>query len=443
VVRTGFIMLSLALLGLTQVAAASAAERPAVRGFSISPARFAAAGAGRGGTKVHFRLSKRATVAIAVVRRLPGRVSSGRCVKPRARLAHRRHCTRRVSIGRLAYGRQRAGRHTHAFHGRVGGHRLRPGIYGATIVAVDRRHRRSRPHATRFRILRATSGSPSPGPSPGPAPAPSPSPGPNVFPNPSNTGVPAGWAPAATRSSDMDVNTAGAVVQDIRFTNGANLNINAPNVTVQRVELQGGSIGTEKPGVVIRDTTIDRASPETNGGEGVISSCGYTAIRVAILDRNEGFREGGGCSADTPTTIQDSFVRITPPEPCGDWHGDGVQGYQGQNLHVTNLTIDFHETSSCTATSPFFYVGGSGGSPDGHAVINGLLLKGGGYSFRMGTPGSVQGLKIVDGSWRYGPIDITDSGCGAISPWEAQIVNVDANWQVTRNVRSLRCTNSG
>lgn len=439
--RTILIALCVPVAGLVPVTAAAAAKRPVVRGFSFSPARFAA-GKHQKGTKVRFRVSKRATVRIAIARRLAGRRAHHRCVRPSRRLAHRRHCTRRVRLGRLVYHRQTRGRHRHVFHGRMRHRALKPGRYRATLVAVDRRHHHSRPRTARFRVVRAhhRSGGATPKPPAPPGPPTPPSPpvaDGNQFPNPATTGVPAGWVPAQTRSSDLDVNTAGAVVQDIRITDGANLNIDAPNVLVRRVELQGGSIHTSDPGVVIEDTTIDRLAPETNDGGGVIGDCGYTAVRVAILDRNEGFRESG-CDGRA-TTIQDSFVRITPPSPCGDWHGDGIQGYMGTNLHVSNVTIDFHETSSCQATSPFFYVGGSGGSPDGHAYINRLLLKGGGYSFRMGTPGSVQGLKIVNDSWRFGPILISDAGCGAISPWEAQIVNADANWRVTGTVRTVRC----
>jgi hypothetical protein len=239
----------------------------------------------------------------------------------------------------------------------------------------------------------------------------------------------------------MTVSTAGAVVQDIRFTNGAKLNINAPNVIVRRSEFQGGQIDTDQPGVQIEDVTLNRAAPESSGSEGAVSYCGYTATRVKILNRTEGFRVG----CNRTTVIKDSYVRIDPPATCGDWHGDGLQGYNGYELDVSDTTIDFNETmpngSICGGTSPFFYVGGGGGNPNGTAHVNGLLLKGGGYPFRMGVPGSVQGLKIVNNSWRYAPTSITDSGCGVISPWEAQVVEVDGNWRVTKTVRSLSCTN--
>src|SRR5262245_16559870 len=50
------------------------------------------------------------------------------------------------------------------------------------------------------------------------------------FPTPATTGTPTGWVPTQTRSTDLTVTTAGTVLQDIRFTNGANLVVRADNV---------------------------------------------------------------------------------------------------------------------------------------------------------------------------------------------------------------------
>jgi len=275
---------------------------------------------------------------------------------------------------------------------------------------------------------------------PGGSPAPL---APGDVPNASNTGVPAGWTPAQTRSTDMTVGTPGAVVQDLLLTNGATLNIHAPNVTVRRVKLQGGwinNVGSGRcgNGLVIEDVTIDRGNGESGGGEGVVSYGGYTARRVAILNRSEGFRSGARGAGCGPSTIQDSFVQIRPPSSCGDWHGDGIQGYESSGVTIRNVTIDFGQ-GSCGGTAGFFYPGGSDGTPDASADINGLLIKGGPYPFRLGTRGSVQGLKIVNNSWDFGPILITDAGCGAISPWEAKVVEVDSAFRVTRTVRALPC----
>ena len=234
----------------------------------------------------------------------------------------------------------------------------------------------------------------------------------------------------------MTVSTNGAVVQDVLFTNGAKLHVDAANVTVRRSEFEGGQIITDQPGVIIEDVTLNRDAPETNGGEAVISYCGYTARRVEIFNRSEGFRDGCG----PYSRIEDSFIHIRQPAGCsGAWHGDGIQGYTGRELHVTNVTIDF-DPRPCGATSPYFYPGGPGGSPNGSSFVNRLLIVGwSGYPFRQGTPGSVQGLRIQNNSWQYGPISITDAGCGVINPWEAKIVTVGSNYNVTSIVRNQPC----
>ena len=229
--------------------------------------------------------------------------------------------------------------------------------------------------------------------------------------------------------------TPGAVVQDVLFTNGADLIVQAPNVTIRRVKVEGGwiNVGGNR-NALLEDVTIDRGLGESGlGGEAVVSFGGYTARRVEILDRSEGFRSGGG-----PVVIEDSFVRIRPPASCGDWHGDGIQGYQSSRLTIRNVTIDFGQ-GNCGGTGGFFFPGGPDGTPNAYADVNRLLIKGGTYSFRLGTPGSVQGLKIVNNSWTYGPILITDTGCGVISPWEAKIVEADPTFKVVSTVRDQPC----
>ena len=164
------------------------------------------------------------------------------------------------------------------------------------------------------------------------------------------------------------------------------------NVTVRRVHLQGGWIDAEGGGTVIEDSTIDPPQ-QGSGQEGVVSYCGYTARRVKIWNRIEGFRAGGSCG---PVTIEDSFVRIVPPSPCGDWHGDGLQGYGAPAITVRNLTIDFNETG-CGGTAPFFVPDSQGNTS---ANVNRLLVKGGGYSFRLGRSG--QRLRPQDRQRRLG-----------------------------------------
>jgi hypothetical protein len=280
---------------------------------------------------------------------------------------------------------------------------------------------------------------PDPEGSPPGTPAPGPTPG--GFPNPSTTGVPAGWTPAQTRTTELKITQPGAVVQDILLQN-ANIVVAAPNVTIRRVKMQGGWINNNQGstcsnGLTIEDTTIEPAPGQdsTTESEGVISYGGYTARRVKIWRRSEGFRVSGkpDCGA---VRIEDSFAKIVIPSGRCDLHADGIQGYYGNSLSVKNTTIDFNEARCGTA--PFFIPKDQGNTD---ATVDGLLVMGGGYPFRQGVPGSVRGLRIVDKSWGYGPINVL---CSALSSWEASIVNIDANYQVTKTVRAQPCnSNSG
>jgi hypothetical protein len=264
------------------------------------------------------------------------------------------------------------------------------------------------------------------------------------FPNPASTGVPAGWMPKQTRSSDLTVNRAGAVIQDVLLTNGADLLVNAPNVTIRRVKLQGGVINNwpsstcKGHGLLVEDTTLEPApgQPYVGNDTPALMFGGYTARRVEINRYGEGFRVAD-CGR---VTLEDSFVYILGDEPdCGrDLHSDGAQAFYGQGLTANNNTIIF---GNHCGTSPYF-MGYGGKDPSRPTIntgtynINGLLVAGGGYVFRQQVPGSVTGLRIVHKSWLYGPID---NRCSVLSPWDAKIVTIDENYQVTRVVRNQPC----
>ena len=269
-----------------------------------------------------------------------------------------------------------------------------------------------------------------------PAPA-----SPGASPRPSNVGVPAGWVPAQTRSSDLVVSQTGAVIQDVLLTRG-DIIVNAPNVTLRRVKLQGGRVintqGSCKNGLLVEDSTFEPAPGQqyANDSEGMTGVGGYTARRVLIWRRQEGFRAGGKGDGCGPVSIEDSFAKIAIPPGCpGDPHSDGIQGYDGPALSVRNVTIDFNEASCGTA--PFFVPHSQGNTS---VDINGLLVMGGGYTFRLGVPGAVRGLKIADRSWEYGPVDVR---CSGVSPWDAQIVTVTSDYQVSSVRGTQACRGSG
>jgi hypothetical protein len=310
------------------------------------------------------------------------------------------------------------------------------------------RNRRSHPSGPPDVVVKpAPTLPPGAAPSPG-GPAPPGSAAASGFPNPATTGVPAGWAPAQTRTSDLQVNQAGAVVQDVQLDN-ADIAVNAPNVTIRRVKLRGGRITNAlgsgcQSGMTIEDTTIEPPPGASTAadGEGVIEAGGYTARRVQIWRRAEGFRAGGsGSPGCGPIRIENSFAKIVIPKlsngQCDDsYHSDGIQGYGGPPTTVVNSTFDSRE--AVCGTAPFFFPKNQGNTS---VAVDRLLVMGGGYPFRLGVPGPVSGLRIVDKSWAFGPIDVA---CSVAKPWDASIVTIGDDYQVKSTVKSQPCnTESG
>jgi hypothetical protein len=261
------------------------------------------------------------------------------------------------------------------------------------------------------------------------------------FPNRRTTGVPAGWTPRHTRATALTITRRGAVVRDVRFTNGASIVVKADNVTIRRVDLQGGTItnqyGDGPAGcghdLLVEDTTFEQVPGQFEPSDfPVLGEGGYTARRIKVDGRGEGPR----FSDCGPVTLEDSFILIhgadaDTPE-CDAVHSDGVQAYHGMGGTVRNNTIIFQ--TPC-GTSPWFVTDHDGNGGVYH--IDRLLVSGAGYSFRQGLPGSVTRLRIVKNSWVYGPLG--DMVCSALSRWDAKLVTVDANYRIKRVVRSQRC----
>lgn len=249
------------------------------------------------------------------------------------------------------------------------------------------------------------------------------------FPTRETTGVPSDWVPARSITGHYWVREPGAVVEDLRITDG-DLMVDAPGVTIRRVEIRGGRIDNRPRsechnGLVIEDTTITRSTAPTHDtDQPAVGVGGYTARNVKIDNVAQGFRVGGASDGKCgPVTIEDSFVQVVPPDICRDWHGDGIQGYDGPPLTIRNVTLELGMASGCGGTAPFFYPRNQGNTS---VDIDGLLVNGGGYPFRLGMPGSVKDLNIVGKSWGYGPIDVR---CSVVKNWDAAVVTLDANGQ--------------
>jgi hypothetical protein len=435
------------------VASAAVRKRPAVNNFSFSPSTFAvttspsasAASAGRG-TMIRFNLAGAGTmrVRIAIAHRLSGRKLGGRCVAAKARLRRRPACTRYRSMGSITRGKLGAGDNSVLFSGRVGGHRLVPGKYRATLVAVGRHGVRSKHARATFSVIRSAPAASPPAPAP-PAPAP-----PAVirgYPNPTNTGVPAGWTPRHTTNGDMTVTTNGAVIDGELVT--GSISVRAQNVTIRNSwvygEINNQASNAAYNGLLIQDTDVGPPTGVGSESAGAIGVGGYTALRVHIHNVQEGFRVGGYNTSGKQlggVTIQDSLVQLVRGS-CS--HNDGIQGFdEPPRLILNHNTIDARDAgASCTTGATFI----GNDNPDTITVTNNLL-GGGGFTMRLGGPGSdgpggtydhVSGNRIINGGWGSGPV-LVDScpNPPPIADWsDNTVVTIDGNYQPTSTVRKI------
>jgi hypothetical protein len=263
-------------------------------------------------------------------------------------------------------------------------------------------------------------------------------PPPGGFPNPASTGVPAGWAPAQTMSTDLTISEPGTVLEDVRFTDGASITVAADDVTIRRVEMLGGTINNVSGGTCGHNMVVEHVTFKQQSGRfepsdwPVIGDGSYTARAIEVDGRGEGLR----LASCGPVTIENSFIKIRGADEgtaaCEDVHSDGVQAFDGVGATARNNTIIFE--TQC-GTSPWFVTNPAVNK--GTYVVDRLLVSGGGTSFRQELPGSVTGLRVVDGAWGYFPLD--EMACSSLSSWEAKLVTIDANYQVTQEVGDLPC----
>ncbi|TAH34231.1 hypothetical protein EYC59_03010 [Candidatus Saccharibacteria bacterium] len=286
------------------------------------------------------------------------------------------------------------------------------------------------------------------------------------FPTPSCVGLPAGWTSTATYTSDRIISADNAVVENITM-DGAVLYITGDNVTVRKVKFtHGAGISTERnnycaANTVIEDSTftpdgVDWLAP---GIDATIQTGGYTARRIYMDGVYEALRVGGRGLSGSPcgsTTIEKSYIRASYPVQCPstpgwDWHGDGLQFYDGQYSTITDTVINLDELyPNCAGTAPLFLADQCNtGSPNWNTVscttiqpwfnntlaahggvisnINGLMLAGGGYSFRAYMPVKVSGLYIKNDSWHFRAADVDCSNVTA--GWDAHVATIDGNGQ--------------
>ena len=261
---------------------------------------------------------------------------------------------------------------------------------------------------------------------------------PPKFPTPDDVGVPDGWKPVRTVTGEFPIDDDGAVIEDLRVENGTVI-VRADNVTIRRVELVNSAIRNEWDrcynGLVVEDSTF-RGDRLPYGSDAPIWPGGYTARRVLVQELPEGLRASGAPEGCEYVRVEDSYISVRRPEQdCQEWHGDSFQGYMGPTVELrqTVLVLDGDISNDCAGTAPFFYP--DQGNAD--AVIDGLVVKGGTYSFRLQTPATIKNLYVVRDAWQYGPLDVN---CELVTSWDAYLTTLGSDGQPTA-VETLPCDN--
>jgi hypothetical protein len=104
--------------------------------------------------RVAYKLTIGARVTFTVNRKLPGRLVKGRCVKPSRKTRRDHSCTRLVPVRGSLTRTSKQGTNTVVFDGKIGGHKLGPGVYQLTIVPTANGHR-GNPRSVSFQFLGA------------------------------------------------------------------------------------------------------------------------------------------------------------------------------------------------------------------------------------------------------------------------------------------------
>lgn len=284
------------------------------------------------------------------------------------------------------------------------------------------------------------------------------------FPTPSCVGLPSGWTSTATYTADRIISTDNATVENITM-DGAVLYITGDNVTVRNVRfINGAGLSTERNNYCAVNTVVEDSTFSSNGADwlapgldGTVEMGGYTLRRVHLDGVYEALRVGGRIEGCGPVIVEKSYIHVVYPPECStdpgvDWHGDGIQFYDGNYSSITDSVIwmDIYSPSHCEGTAPYFLADQCNtGSPSWNtttcdsfqpwynntlaahggvmADVNGLIVKGGGYAFRTYLPTKVDDLYIINNSWVFGP---RDAACGDVTAgWDAHLATLDGNGQ--------------
>ena len=189
----------------------------------------------------------------------------------------------------------------------------------------------------------------------------------------------------------MVVSTAGAVVQDTRFTDGANVIVQAPGVTVRRVEFVGGGVlHTNQsscfggsPAVVEDSTFLPPAGKPFGPNSLTLSDANMVVRRVEVYRRAMGVFLSDCSRPDVvgqlPVSVENSFFYMDGgewpnclgsqqqwyPGTSDNWHFEAMQAFNGRGGTFVNNTLVF---ATLCGTSPLYF--GHGSSDPNRPTMN-------------------------------------------------------------------------
>lgn len=272
------------------------------------------------------------------------------------------------------------------------------------------------------------------------------------FPNATNVGVQAipGWEPTSTVEGNINVFTAGTVLEDIDIINGSII-LEAPDCTIRRCRILNGSILTTYSAVVynhalVEDCTIELDPPgEYVPAATAFGTAGTLYRRCSLINVHEGWTTGGTnytlANPDHPdgyaVRIYNCYCQLTGPSDCHEWHGDGIQtvdfgaggvGLGGTPLIIRNSTwrsIDRYTDPPCIASSCMDAYFGQCQPVD----FDRVLLSGATASFRGSAGGSVRNMFIEHDSWNFFPVSTDEDGWLRYTYWDCRTCTLDGDGQ--------------
>ncbi len=262
------------------------------------------------------------------------------------------------------------------------------------------------------------------------------------YPTPACTGVPRGTVFARTVQGDYDATVAGQVIDKLHIT--GNLNIKAPGVVITNSQIDRSVFNRFGPGgstysYTITDSTIGPATGCIRAA--ALQEANYTATRVHI----RGVDHGVDMSEPGHVLVQDSYLvmcwlpaSVAPPDGS---HVDGIQTYCGAactDLRLSHNTFDMRPDGKGT-----FVINIKDTHVAAVTVTDNLLAGGDNYvivaQWRTGPDLVVENNRVVNNTWGNTAPASAEGTCDH-QRWRGNtVVDIDADYNVTRVVRELPC----